>query len=392
MEDRRPGRAPTVVLVGTDPAVRRVVRLGLELDGAVVVEGASVGEALDRATTAGNEVRGVVVDVGVSDPGVVLEEARRSWPKARVVVLDEHAHALDPDTLGRQLALEMPRRGPAVLAAARLLWQEAGALAIAWAELCRWDPMLPPENEPPMAEYMVRAVADALGRPQPLGWGVDPAVEDAVERFAAESAGIEVAVGQLICLRETLRRRVDQIIAPGEREETLNRLSMVVDRAIGVAATLAARTLEKEAFLDPLTGLLNRRALDRDLRREFARAARYETPVSVVVIDVDHLKLVNDTEGHPAGDRLLVSLARAFGRVLRSVDAAYRVGGDEFVVVLPDAGAEVAELVAARALGAGAPPFSWGVATYPDDGESVDHLLGLADRRLFDQRRSNRAR
>jgi diguanylate cyclase (GGDEF)-like protein len=394
MEDRRTGRAPTVVLVGADPAVRRVVRLGLELDGAVVVEGESVSEAYDRAATAGHEVRGVVVDVGVQEQGAcdaLVAQARQSWPRARLIVLDDHVSAVDPDTLGRRLDLRMPRRGPAVLRASTLMWDEAAELASSWRELCRWDPILPVECDPPHAEQVVRAVADAMSRPQPLGWGVDPVVEDAVERFADDSFSVDVAIGQLICLREALRRRLDQVLSPDEREESMERLSMVIDRAIGVAASRAAKALEKEALVDPLTGLLNRRALDRDLRRELARAARFGAVVSVMVLDVDHLKLVNDTEGHLAGDQHLVSLAQAFVGVLRSVDAAYRVGGDEFVIVLPDAGADTAELVAARAMGAGAPPFSWGAADYPADGDSVDALLSMADRRLYEKRRQARS-
>ena len=190
-----------------------------------------------------------------------------------------------------------------------------------------------------------------------------------------------------MCLREALRRRVDQVTGPDERAETMDRLGMIIDRAIGVAASRTARQLEHDAMVDPLTGLFNRRALDRDLRREIGRAARYGVTVAVMVIDVDNLKVVNDTEGHLAGDRLLLSLAWSFGNVLRSVDAAYRVGGDEFVVMLPNAAPDAAEVVAARALASGAPPVSWGIAGFPADGDSVDALLDLADRRLFEQRR-----
>ena len=338
-------------------------------------------------------MRGVVVDVGMGSNSAdeIVQQARRSWPKARLIILDEHVHSVDPDTLGRRLDLRVPRRGPSALRASSILWDEAAQLVGAWHELCRWDPILPVDSEPPMAETIVRAVADALSRPQPLGWGVDPIVEDAVERFADESQSVEIAVGQLVCLRETLRRRIDRVVTPDEREETMDRLSMVIDRAIGVAVSRTARQLEHEALVDPLTGLLNRRALDRDLRREFGRSARFGTIVSVMVIDVDHLKLVNDTEGHLAGDQHLISLANALTGVLRSVDAAYRVGGDEFIVMLPDAGPDTAELVAARAKGAGAPPFSWGTASYPDDGELVDAVLALADERLYEKRRKARA-
>lgn len=392
MNDRSTRRGPTVVLVGTDPAVRRVIRLGLELDGAVVIEGDSVDEARDRALSGRHEVRGVVVDIGMTpaespSDAAILAAVRRSWPHARVVVLDERSGMVDPDTLGRRLDLRLPRRAPAVLTAAQALAGEADKLAAAWTELCMWDPMLPPGSTPPSAGRMVRAVAQALSRPQPLGWGADPVVEEATEAFAAEAGSLEVAVGELVCLREALRRRVDQLVGPDERAETIDRLGMIIDRAIGVAASRTARQLEHEALVDPLTGLLNRRALDRDLRRELGRGSRYNAPVSVMVLDVDRLKLVNDTEGHLAGDQMLLALARSLDQVLRSVDAAYRVGGDEFVVMLPDASPDAAEVVAARARAAGAPSFSWGVASFPVDGESVDALIDRADRRLYEQRR-----
>jgi diguanylate cyclase (GGDEF)-like protein len=145
--------------------------------------------------------------------------------------------------------------------------------------------------------------------------------------------------------------------------------------------------LEQEALVDPLTGLLNRRALERDLRREFGRAGRHRSSVSVMVVDVDGLKMVNDTEGHLAGDQCLRAVAVALSGVLRSSDAAYRTGGDEFIVMLPDAERETADLVAARAVGAGSPPFSWGVASFPEEADSVDALIDLADYRLYEQRR-----
>jgi diguanylate cyclase (GGDEF)-like protein len=361
--------------------------MGLELDGAIVVEGESVDEARDRAVTGRHEVRGVVVDaeVGAAGDGLV-DEARRSWPNAPLIVLDDPG-AIDPDTLGRRLDLRLPRPAPALLTATRVVREEAEELAQTWQELCHWDPMLPPDSSPPMATRVVQAVAEALGRPQPLGWGADPVVEEVVDAFAIEVGSLEVAVGELVCLRETLRRRISQVALPGERDETMERLGMVIDRAIGVAASRAARQLEYDATVDPLTGLLNRRALDRDLRREIGRASRYEVLVSVMAIDVDNLKVINDTEGHLAGDQHLLSLARSFTNVLRAVDAAYRVGGDEFVILLPDAGSDTAELVAARSVASGAPAFSWGVATFPVDGDSVDGLLDLADRRLFEQRR-----
>ena len=92
---------------------------------------------------------------------------------------------------------------------------------------------------------------------------------------------------------------------------------------------------EEQSLTDPLTQLCNRRALQPMLRRELALAERYGHAVSVVMIDVDHFKQINDTLGHAVGDWLLRSLSESIRSTLRKTDLAFRVGGDEFVVVLP---------------------------------------------------------
>jgi diguanylate cyclase (GGDEF)-like protein len=153
-----------------------------------------------------------------------------------------------------------------------------------------------------------------------------------------------------------------------------------------------AGRLEQEALVDPLTGLLNRRALERDLRRERARATRYDRRFSLMVIDLDGLKKVNDTDGHLAGDLYLRALATALSDVLRSGDEAYRIGGDEFVVLLPETAEARAEVVAERVAESGAPPFSWGAATFGPDGEEPETLLSLADKRLYARRAKVRGR
>jgi diguanylate cyclase (GGDEF)-like protein len=165
---------------------------------------------------------------------------------------------------------------------------------------------------------------------------------------------------------------------------------MLLDRAIQVAARQSADDLHRQAFLDPLTGLLNRRGLERDLRMEMGRALRYGRRFSVMIIDLDGLKKVNDLEGHQAGDERLRHLAFAAVAALRAGDSAYRVGGDEFVLLLPEVGDVADEAVAHRIRDAGGPPFSWGIATFPDEGDNLGDLLDLADRRLFEQRGARR--
>lgn len=269
------------------------------------------------------------------------------------------------------------------LVASDLVFDERDRIVAEWVELCEWDPTLPPGTTLHGGPAVVEAVADALARHQPIGWGADPAVEDAVRRFAALQQSVAVAVGTLACLREAIGRRLRGRVPAAQVEETWSRLGVVVDRAIGVAAQRLADRLEADALTDELTGLGNRRALERDLRQELARAARHGRQFSVVVIDLDGLKRVNDTEGHAAGDALLRRLAAGLTASLRAGDRAFRLGGDEFAMVLPETSAAHAGRVLARLLDAGAPAMSWGVAGFPADGRSSRTLLDVADQRLY---------
>lgn len=162
---------------------------------------------------------------------------------------------------------------------------------------------------------------------------------------------------------------------------------------------LQARRLasaERTSRLDPLTGLGNRRALDETLQRELARHIRYQRTLTLVVVDLDGFKAVNDTHGHAAGDRILTTVGRRLGEI-RGADAAFRLGGDEFAVLLPETRADAGELVARRIqrqirddtfpheVGC-----TWGIAeaTGPDPEE----LLAAADRELYARKRDPRAR
>ena len=122
----------------------------------------------------------------------------------------------------------------------------------------------------------------------------------------------------------------------------------------GVVRVLAARNerlvdkLVDEARVDPLTGLLNRRGLEERMQAEIARAAREGTPLGAVVFDLDHFKDVNDTHGHELGDRVLVWLGALLKEQARGVDVAARVGGEEFVVLLPRADQDAAATFAER--------------------------------------------
>lgn len=160
-----------------------------------------------------------------------------------------------------------------------------------------------------------------------------------------------------------------------------------------------AKTLSET---DELTGLLNRRAFAAATGRLFAQALRYNRPLSVLVIDSDGLKRVNDTHGHGAGDDLLCLLAQSIQHQLRTTDVLARHGGDEFVAMLPETGASSARDVAERIRRAVEnahssvggkqvnTTVSIGIATYPDDGRAVDTLMDNADKALYRAKSSGR--
>jgi diguanylate cyclase (GGDEF)-like protein len=157
-------------------------------------------------------------------------------------------------------------------------------------------------------------------------------------------------------------------------------------------------TLREEAKTDGLTGLLNHRGCQERLRGALAQAGA--APVSVVVLDLDHFKRINDTHGHAEGDRALAAAAARLRTVVRDGDAVGRLGGEEFVLVLPGAGAEAAREAAERAraalaeipVGSGRLACSAGVATFPDDAGDAAALLACADAALYAAKDAGRGR
>ncbi len=152
----------------------------------------------------------------------------------------------------------------------------------------------------------------------------------------------------------------------------------------------SARSLRKLACTDPFTGLANRREFTRALAGEIARTSRTGRPFTVVLVDLDRLKLINDRCGHRAGDRAIMRVANALRVACRATDTAGRIGGDEFAVILP----ETDELHAAhflervRTLAAshrrgGVVTVSGGVAQHPEDGHTSESLLEVADKKLY---------
>src|SRR6187401_126189 len=208
-----------------------------------------------------------------------------------------------------------------------------------------------------------------------------------------------------------LRRNVTEPpLTPGDAEfaETVIRAAVsATQRATLIESTIADnRRLEELAHTDPLTKTLNRRALGERLQAEMERVRRYTTTLSLLMIDLDHFKLINDTHGHLTGDEVLIEVAALLQRVVRAVDIVARYGGEEFVVVLPETGAPGAEAFAERlreliesqffVASRGNPirlTTSIGVSAFPGFAvESVEDLLTNADQALYRAKSEGRNR
>ena len=175
----------------------------------------------------------------------------------------------------------------------------------------------------------------------------------------------------------------------------LAELSKVASYSIMLCAALIdqARLFDQVRTLavsDPLTGLANYRRLIAVLESELVRSRRTQRPFSIVLMDMDGLKTINDRYGHLVGSRSLVRLAKILRNHSRAIDTAARYGGDEFALVLPEAPRDIASRVAARirerlATEAENPTLSVssGIAAYPEDGDTPEKLLGAADRALY---------
>ena len=161
------------------------------------------------------------------------------------------------------------------------------------------------------------------------------------------------------------------------------------------------KKLQVNAATDALTGLHNRRLFDEYFEKEMNRAKRYGQQLAVVILDLHKLKEVNDRHGHLQGDQVLQIAAATLRRTLRSSDFAFRIGGDEFAVLLPQTDTEQAVTLCRRvrsqyeselaplglAIGV---TLDFGVAVHPQDGDQKSTLMGLADKRLYELKHSGR--
>tara|TARA_R110002020_G_scaffold18931_30_gene65554 strand:+ start:852 stop:2216 length:1365 start_codon:yes stop_codon:yes gene_type:complete len=209
---------------------------------------------------------------------------------------------------------------------------------------------------------------------------------------------LRIAAGKLgdkdFSHRVRLRNRVDEF---GQLAAAINHASATLDTLY--------RELEKRSTHDGLTGVLNRAAFDERLEAEFAGADRHGRPLSLLMVDIDHFKRVNDSYGHQAGDRVLQSVAELFEQATRPGDIVARYGGEEFAIILPDTGEDAALSLAERlrlavedaviACGSGIDlhlTVSIGCASREAHGTTPKALIKAADAALYAAKTTGRNR
>lgn len=228
---------------------------------------------------------------------------------------------------------------------------------------------------------------------------------DHVESLEVESRCIPLpAFGEIIGLLFLVTR--DESKEHMEPEHTKRFSDIVAEQvALALANVKLREMLRNQSIRDPLTQLYNRRHLDEIFQRELHRAERHEEPLSVLMFDIDSFKAFNDTHGHEGGDAALRYLGETLREFFRPEDETFRIGGEEFVTLLPGTGIEDA-LTRAEALrrevselqimlGNTTLPgitISMGVASYPGNGQNEDQLLKAADQAMYRAKDAGRNR
>jgi diguanylate cyclase (GGDEF)-like protein len=177
-----------------------------------------------------------------------------------------------------------------------------------------------------------------------------------------------------------------------EDEEILMVRTVSDQLAVAISHARLFDKVKTQAITDPLTGLYNHRYFQDELNRQIRLADRNCDKVSLILLDLDRLKQVNDTHGHRAGDACLIHVAKSMREAVREMDISVRYGGEEFVVILPQCDCEGAFQVAERVReriantavdGVGTVTASVGVASYPDMAKSREELIEMADRAMY---------
>lgn len=246
----------------------------------------------------------------------------------------------------------------------------AGASAIAHL-VTAWSPTL----EPNQASAIV-SVLLYVARSESLD------VTPVAARLFDFDPTIEVDIHELGRLRGIIARHLAAELSGPDGLTSALRVHAAIDDLVAAVVSRQLSRMEQVALVDSLTGVGNRRAMDRELAAAVAHATRHERRLAVAMIDLDGLKQVNDSEGHATGDETLRSMGAALAANARSGDSVYRIGGDEFLVLARDSSPEDVERLLVR-VRESAPAFSAGVASVPADATDAAALLHAADARLY---------
>jgi len=238
------------------------------------------------------------------------------------------------------------------------------------------------------------------------GWVAERGEILIVPQVTADTAfdpGLQDHVRSAVCIPLRARQRTLGVIqlfnCPPETfsDDAISFLLVLCDfAAIAIENARAFERVQELTIIDECTGLYNIRHLERSLAEEIVRCERLGMSMSVIFIDLDHFKLVNDHYGHQVGSELLACVGATIKSRIRSIDLAFRYGGDEFVVLLPGTPKRKAVSVANRLLEAFRTTThavesslrlnvraSIGVSTYPDDGKADHQILRSADARMY---------
>src|SRR5712671_3219288 len=246
----------------------------------------------------------------------------------------------------------------------------------------------------PVEDSYLELLADTLE-------GLDvPARGQFLQRFFHAIAHLDLQESQSVQLWDEMLLRRRELSENLGRQVALKTALMDVLASAGLFRVPVVieydelKTLQLNAVTDPLTGLYNRRVFAEAFEKELNRARRYSSPLGLVILDLHRFKEVNDKHGHPRGDDVLRAAASTLKKALRTSDSAFRIGGDEFALLLPQTdsaqayglsrriGVVFAEVLRPLELTISV-SMDHGVSTFPQDAEHRDQLIRIADERLY---------
>lgn len=300
--------------------------------------------------------------------------------------LIQQARLFDAIPLARHLLLEaLP--DPVLVVDRRQRLIDANPAALALTQTAAQWQVQPLANLPTLGPQLVELLQAAPdGQQQTLELTDQRFYAARILPLHSKAGSLSAPIGQMIYLRDISHQHLAQCQleqALQLSEQRLNTISQL------------HRELQAQAIRDPLTGLYNRRFLDEFFIRELARAKREHAHLALAMIDLDHFKALNDRYGHQAGDDILAFTAHFLRSELRESDGIFRIGGEEFLVILPGLNTAqarerlsyVGRFFSEKSIAIGEHQlqvsFSAGLAAYPEQGEALEALIAQADKALY---------